>query len=108
MATFIFILQDKNQVALTRQIYYSHVEYLSKQKKEARLFMAGPLKGQDKILQIYHTDTFAAAEEIVKNDPYVRDGFYRTYEGYEWIEANEDNNWLMNTPSIQEMLKNLS
>lgn len=107
MATFAFILKDKNSNMLTRAIYFNHLEYLRKQTREAKLFMAGPLKDQDKILQIYHTNTFADAEEVVKNDPYVSEGYYQSYEGYEWIEANEENNWLMNTPRIREMLKNL-
>jgi uncharacterized protein YciI len=107
MGTYVFILKQKSQHVLTKEIYYKHIEHLRHHKITGALFMAGPLKDQDRILQIIRANSMSDAEKIVQSDPYVSEGYYRSYEKYECIEANEQNNWLMDTPRIQEMLKNL-
>lgn len=107
MGNFIFILARRNPQAITREIYSSHVEYLRKQTIEKRLLLAGPIKNRGIILQLYCAETLDEAETLVNNDPYVSHGYYQSYRGYEWVMANEENNWLMDTPRVQEMLRNL-
>lgn len=107
MAKFVFVLQEKNPTVLTKAIYLSHVEHLQRYMKDEKLFLAGPLMGQDKILQIVEAASKAEAERIVNEDPYVSHKHYGSYEVYELMEANEANNWMRDTPRIQNMLRNL-
>jgi uncharacterized protein len=104
---YVVILKDKIPSALTKEIYYSHVDHLRRSAKEGKLLLAGPLKGQDKVLQIVEAASLAEAEQIVKADPYINKKHYGSYEIIEFLEANDANNWLMDTPRIQEMLRKL-
>ncbi len=107
MAKFVFVLQEKNPAVLTKAIYFSHVEHLRRYMKDGKLLLAGPLVGQDKILQIVEANSQTEAKQIVNEDPYVHQKHYGSYEVYELLEANEANNWMMDTPRIQTMLDNL-
>jgi uncharacterized protein YciI len=107
MSKFVFILKDKNPSVLTKQIYYSHVAHIRRCMLEGKLFLAGPLVGQDRILQIVEAASRNEAEQTVEEDPYIIHKHYEAYEVYEMLESNEKNNWLMDTPRIQNMLRNL-
>lgn len=106
MAKFVFIIEDKNPALLTKDLYYSHIEYLKRNSAAGRLFLVGPLKG-DKLLQIIDADSAEEASAIVRGDPYVRGRHYQSFRLYELTESNAANNWLMDTPRIQEMLRGL-
>ncbi|MDR3566167.1 MAG: YciI family protein [Negativicutes bacterium] len=107
MPKFVFIIKDKDPAVLTRDLYYRHISHLKQQAGAQRLYLVGPLKGQDKLLQVVQAETSEEAQEIVNSDPYVKEGVYQAYECYELLESNEANNWLMDTPRIQEMLREL-
>lgn len=107
MPKYVFVFKDKVPAALTKEIYFSHIQHLRRYTKEGKLFLAGPLKEQDQILQIVEADSQDEAEQIVRTDPYLSQKHYGSYEVYELLEANEMNNWLMDTPRIQEMLRKL-
>lgn len=107
MKAFLFIIKDKQPEVLTKNIFYSHIEHLHKSSQSGHLFIAGPLLNQDKIVQIIRASNMEDAISLVTSDPYLISGFYLSYECYEWLEANESNNWLQDTPRIIEMLKNM-
>lgn len=107
MGKYVFILKNKNPSVLTKELYFSHVDHLRRYTKEKKLSLAGPLVGQDKVLQIVEAASQAEAEQIVNEDPYVKQKHYGSYEMYELLEANEANQWLMDTTRIQKMLSNL-
>lgn len=107
MGSYVFIFKDKRPEVLTKEIYLRHIEHLRQSKQTGNLFVAGPIKDQDKILQIVRAEDLTAAQTLIENDPYISSGYYQSFEGYEWFEANESNNWLMDTPRVKEMLKNL-
>jgi uncharacterized protein len=107
MAKFVFIIKDKEPAVLTKDLYYRHIAHLKQNARAQRLYLVGPLKEQDKLLQVVQADSAEEAQAIVDNDPYVKEGLYRSYECYELLESNEANNWLMDTPRIQEMLRGL-
>lgn len=108
MAKYVVIFKDKIPSALTKEIYYNHVNHLRQSTKAGKLLLAGPLKEQDKILQILEAATLAEAEELIRADPYISKKHYGAYDIFEFLEANEANNWLVDTPRIQEMLRGLS
>ncbi len=107
MAKFVFIFKDKNPAVLTKAIYFSHIEHLQRYMKDGKLFLVGPLVGLDRVLQIVEAASHEEAQQIVNQDPYIKQKHYGSYEMSELLEPNETNNWLMDTQRIKNMLRNL-
>jgi uncharacterized protein YciI len=60
------------------------------------LFICGPLKGMDKkALLIFNANSQEEVESYVLKDPFIFQKYYASYRIYEWLEANESNNWLL-------------
>jgi uncharacterized protein YciI len=87
----IFDLSDKPQgkEALTR-----HIDHLKALWKKGALFMCGPLKDAKKALQILEAGTYEEADRYARQDPFTVEGYFSGYALYEWIESNEENNYL--------------
>jgi len=107
MGKYVVILKERCPARLTREMYNRHIDYLRGSARNGSLVLAGPLKDQDRVLQILQADSREAAERILFQDPFVSDGYFRAYELYELIESNEGNNWLQDTPRVQEQLRGL-
>ncbi len=107
MKTFFIMFQGKKPEKLTRKIYYDHIDHLKMLNESHVLVLAGPLLNQDKVIQIIRADNIDDAKAMVEKDPYINQGYYVSFDCYEWVEVNADNNWLMDSPRIKEMLKNI-
>lgn len=55
-------------------------------------------------IQILICDSIDEAINLVKNDPFIKERYYATYEVNELIEANENNNWLIDIPQTKANL----
>ncbi|SHI42936.1 Uncharacterized conserved protein YciI, contains a putative active-site phosphohistidine [Tangfeifania diversioriginum] len=95
MAKYILILKNKRKGTLTNELLQGHVDHLKKHSINGNIFLAGPFKDNDGAIQIIEAASRTAAESIVKKDPFVSEKYYQTYELNELIEANEENNWLL-------------
>ncbi|MDP5275733.1 YciI family protein [Chengkuizengella axinellae] len=98
MKKFVVILNDKQRGTLNKKLLFQHVEYLRKLKRSGNLQLCGPFKDDNKAMMILVCHEKEETIKMVNNDPFVRDRYYASYEIYEWIEANKDNNWLVDTP----------
>lgn len=107
MGKYVAILRERCPARLTRDMYHRHIDYLRENARNGLLVLAGPLKDQDLVLQILRADSRDAAEQVLFQDPFVSEGYFRTYELCELIECNEGNNWLQDTPRVQELLRGL-
>jgi len=104
---YVGILKERRPAILTRELYERHIAYLQDTSNRGALVLVGPLKDQDRVLQIIQADTRETAETILTEDPFVSQGYFGAYELYELMESNAANNWLRDTPRVQEMLRNL-
>ncbi len=95
MAKYILLLKNKRKVALTKELLQGHVDHLKKYSSKGNIFLAGPFKDNDGAIQIIEAESRIVAESIVQKDPFVSEKYYQTYELNELIEANDENNWLM-------------
>ena len=95
MAKYILILKNKQKGTLTNELLQGHINHLKRQSSKGKIFLAGPFKNNDGAIQIIEAESKMVAESIVKEDPFVSEKYYQTYELNELIEANEKNNWLM-------------
>lgn len=105
MQKFVAILKDKKKGELTQELLNKHVEHLKNLSDESKLFICGPFKDNDKAMQILVCGTVEEAIKFVENDPFIREGYYASYEVNELIEANEENNWLISIPQTLNNLK---
>lgn len=98
MKKFVAILKSKKSGTLTKELLFKHVDHLRKLQLDGKLFICGPLDNNDQALQILKCNTVEEAKSLVNNDPFISEGYYADYELHELIEANERNNWLLDTP----------
>ncbi|WP_194840958.1 YciI family protein [Filobacillus milosensis] len=87
-----------------RYLLSSHVKHLQNLTEHEKLLICGPFKDNDTAMQILICETIDEAKKLVKSDPFIDEGYYATYEVNELIEANENNNWLMD---ISQTIENL-
>ncbi|TLS36230.1 YciI family protein [Pseudalkalibacillus caeni] len=106
MGKYVAILKDKKQGELTKELLNSHVKHLQNLTANKKLFICGPFKDNDKAMQILICDAIEEAINLVESDPFIKEGYYATYEVNELIEANENNNWLIEIPQTKENLAN--
>lgn len=102
MRKYVAILKDKKKGELTKELLHKHVSHLQRLTKDRRLFLCGPFKDNDSAMQILICKTIDEAIRLVETDPFIKEGYYATYEVNELIKANEDNNWLMDIPVTEE------
>lgn len=95
MKKFILILKNKRKGKLTNELLQAHVDHLKRYSLKGNIFLAGPFRDNDGAIQIIEVESRLLAESIVQEDPFVSEKYYQTYELNELIEANDDNDWLM-------------
>ncbi|AEF84153.1 conserved hypothetical protein [Treponema primitia ZAS-2] len=88
----IFDISDKPQ---PRDALIRHIDHLKALRKKNILFMCGPLKDTHKAIQVLEADSYDEADGYVKMDPHTTAGYFTGYVLYEWIEGNEENNYLL-------------
>ncbi|RPF50711.1 YciI family protein [Aquisalibacillus elongatus] len=106
MRKYVAILKDKKKGELSKDLLSSHVNHLQNLAEDEKLFISGPFNDNETAMQILICDTLDEARNLVKSDPFIEEGYYATYEVNELIEANENNNWLMDIPQTKENLIN--
>ncbi len=94
MGKYVVMLEERCPARLTREMYDRDIAYLRGGSRNGSLVLAGPLKDQGRVLPILQADSREAAERILFQDPFVSEGYFRTYELDELIESSESINWL--------------
>jgi len=90
------IYEEARQDELSPVLLGSHIDFLRDLSSKGVLSSCGPLKDSNgKALLILDTDSKEDAERHIAKDPFIRQRWYERYNIYEWIEANESNNFLM-------------
>ena len=102
MAKYVVMYEDErqDQSNLTPDLLNGHVEFLKDLRSQGRLLLCGPLKSngymRGKGLLIFEADSQKEVEGCVLKDPFIAQGWYAGYHIYEWVEANDSNNYLLN------------
>ena len=94
MAKFVCILNDEKKENLTEDLVKSHIEHLKNLKRNKILFICGLLKNEGGML-ILDVKSYEDAEAHILRDPLIVNNCYGNYYIYELIEANEENNYLL-------------
>jgi len=104
MKKFVVMLKDKKAGELTQELLFRHIEHLRKMNDAGKLFLCGPFNDNDKAMQIILCESLGEVINLVESDPFVIEGYYAAYEVNEWLEANEENNWLIDIPQTKNNL----
>lgn len=105
MKKYIVILEEKAKGCLNDDLLELHVQHLKALKNKGNLFLCGPFKDNDGALQIILANTFEETEKLIQSDPFIANKYYRKYTIHELIEANDDNNYLMEDTQTKINLK---
>ena len=96
MAKYAVIYEDEQKGALAPDLLKGHVEHIRNLCSRGVIFLCGPLKKSGgKALLIFEANSLEEVEDYVLQDPFIVHKWYASYHIYEWIEANESNNYLM-------------
>lgn len=96
MAKYVVIYEDERKDSLAPDLLKGHVEHLRDLHSREILFLCGPLKNSGgKGLLIFEANSQEEAESHVLKDPFIVQKWYASYRIYEWIEANDSNNFLL-------------
>jgi uncharacterized protein YciI len=87
-------LFEKGRKPISDDLLARHIDHLRNLKKENRLFLCGPFKDSNRVIQILFAGNYNEAEQIVLQDPFTSEGIFSKYTLHELIEANEENNYL--------------
>jgi uncharacterized protein YciI len=100
MAKYAVIYEDMQEDAVTpdlgQDLVKGHIELLKDLHSKGILFLCGPLgKNGEMGLLIFEANSQEEVESYVLKDPLIANKCYARYRIYEWILADESNNWLM-------------
>jgi uncharacterized protein YciI len=95
MAKFVCILRDEKKENLTEDLVIKHVEHLKDLKRNGILILCGLILKEGGML-ILDVKTQEEAKNIILQDPLIKNNCYGDYIIYEFIEGNEENNYLLN------------
>lgn len=94
MKAYLVILGDKQVDQITPVLLQDHVDYLVKLKQQKILQIAGLFTDDEGAVMILVADSKDKVRTIIENDPFVLNGYYKNYLIKEFMQANEENQWL--------------
>lgn len=101
MPKYVVMYEDErqDQENLTAELRSGHAEHLKRLCLQGKVLSCGPLKSsgycRGKGLLIFEADSQDEVEACVLKDPFIVSKWYAGYHIYEWVEANEGNNYLI-------------
>jgi uncharacterized protein len=105
MRTYVFTLKSKQRNLLTPSLLTTHVSHLKALKASGHLVLCGPYSDDDSALQILQAANEKEAVALFEKDPFVIAKYYAQYEVKELFDANDSNNWLMDSDQTKSNLK---
>lgn len=101
MKSFLILLGEKQPKLLNDNLLQDHISYLKHLSDKGCLPICGPFSDNQSAVLVIRADSKSDAEEIVNSDPFIKNNYYKKFEIHEFMEANEENNWLV--PSDQTL-----
>lgn len=95
MKKFIILLKDKQIETLNDDLWHAHVNHLKELKAKNILVICGPFTDSGRAMKIIKANHLEEAKRIANCDPFTKNGYFQNYEIHEFIEANEENNYLL-------------
>ena len=98
VAKYAVLYEGERKDSLAPDLLKGHVDHLRNLHSKGILLSCGPLKNDDvwvgKGLLTFEANTKEDVEKCVLQDPFIIHKWYAEYHIYEWVEANDSNNYL--------------
>ncbi|MGD2168701.1 MAG: YciI family protein [Chlamydiota bacterium] len=101
MKSFIVLYSHKNKRCLTEEMLQGHILFLKKLKARNMLVICGPFIDNERAIIILRSSSKTEVDKLVNEEPFVKGKYYERYEIVEFIEANQENDWLMSHSQIK-------
>jgi uncharacterized protein YciI len=95
MMTKFIVTFEKGDKPMQQELLLKHIDHLRNLRKKNVLFLCGPFKNSNRVIQILMAENYAEAEQYVLLDPFTAEGVFARYTIDELIESNEENNYLL-------------
>ena len=95
MKSFLVLLGNKRSNGAEQELLIRHVDHLKNLHDAGNLITAGPLLDNEGAVLILKAASKEQAEEFIRNDPFIKEGYYQHFIIKEYTEASDDNNWLL-------------
>jgi uncharacterized protein YciI len=90
-AAIIEYIQDREKIQAVRP---THRQYLTQLKNQGHLVASGPFTDDSGALIIYEAASPEEAEQLLRNDPFCREGIFRTWQLRPWNPVLANRNLL--------------
>ena len=50
---------------------------------------------------VFNCHSIEEVKSLINNDPFIKEKYYEAYDIQEFLEANDENNWLIIIPQTQ-------
>jgi uncharacterized protein len=105
MSKHVVLLKNKRKGTLTTNLLSQHIEHLKRLKTKGQLQLCGPFTDDSGAFLLIQAASIQEAEALVKQDPFITNKYYESYEVHELIESNESNNWLQDDQQTKGNIK---
>jgi uncharacterized protein len=95
MKSFLVLLGDKENHLLNQDLLIEHIDYMKNLHDQGKLVTCGSLLDNQGAVMVIKAASRDQAEELIRNDPFIKQDYYQKYVLKEYVEANDDNNWLI-------------
>lgn len=94
MKHFLILLSDKQPQLLTVSLLQNHVLFLKQLRVTGSLPYCGPFFDNKGAMLIVKANSEQEAENMIKDDPFIKTKYYKKFIIHEFIPAGDENNWL--------------
>ena len=108
MKKFLVLLSEKQPHLLNENLLNIHIDFLKKLRADNHLPLCGPFTDNKGALLIINADSLAHAENIIKEDPFIKQKYYKKFAIHEFMVAGEENNWLSDAKQTTENMHKTS
>ena len=97
MKTFLVLYSQKRSDIFNEDLLNNHVDFLKQLYLNNQLSMCGPFVDNKGAVLVVMAPSITNAEEIINQDPFIQQKYYEQYIIHEFMPANAENNWLMDS-----------
>lgn len=94
MKTFLVLLSEKQPELFSENLLNSHIDFLKKLRSSNHLPLCGPFADNRGALLIINANSLVHAESLIKEDPFIKQHYYKKFVLNEFLPAGDENNWL--------------
>ena len=94
MKSYLVLLSEKQPQLSSDHLLKAHMDFLKQLRANDQLLLCGPFADNKGAVLIINAESKIHAEEMINQDPFIQQKYYKQFVVHEFIAASDDNNWL--------------